>query len=50
MSAAVLPGKRGWAKVLLGRAAAYDPDAGLAAAEAAGAWKAWRRTIADLAP
>ncbi|MFI5255120.1 MAG: NADH-ubiquinone oxidoreductase-F iron-sulfur binding region domain-containing protein [Candidatus Limnocylindrales bacterium] len=50
MNAALLAGPKGWPKVLLARAGAYDPDAGLAAAEAAGAWKAGRRAVADLAP
>ncbi|MGH2407186.1 MAG: NADH-ubiquinone oxidoreductase-F iron-sulfur binding region domain-containing protein [Candidatus Limnocylindrales bacterium] len=50
MSARLLSGKAGWPKVVLARAGAYDPDAGLAAAEAAGAWRAWRSAVADLGP
>jgi NADH:ubiquinone oxidoreductase subunit F (NADH-binding) len=50
MSAHLLPGKAGWPRVILARAGAYDPDTGRAAAETAGAWKAWRRAVADLAP
>ena len=48
MSARVLAGEKGWPRVLLGRA--YDPDAGLVAAERAGAWSAWRAATADLGP
>ena len=48
MSATVLAGEKGWPRVLLGRS--YDPDAGLAAAEKAGAWRAWRTATADLGP
>jgi NADH:ubiquinone oxidoreductase subunit F (NADH-binding) len=50
MSVPILPGKAAWPKVVLARAGAYDPDAGLAAAEKAGAWRAWRMAVADLAP
>ena len=48
MSARILSGEKGWPHVLLGRG--YDPDAGLAAAERAGAWSAWRTATADLGP
>ena len=48
MSARVLAGDKAWPHVLLGRR--YDPDAGLAAAERAGAWVAWRSATADLGP
>jgi len=48
MSTRVLAGEKGWPHVLFGRS--YDADAGLAAAERAGAWSAWRTTTADLGP
>lgn len=48
MSAHILTGEKGWPHVLLGHG--YDPDAGLAAAERAGAWSAWRTATADLGP
>ncbi len=48
MSARILAGDKGWPRILLGRT--YDPDAGLAAAERAGAWSAWRTATADLGP
>ncbi|MFI5291960.1 MAG: NADH-ubiquinone oxidoreductase-F iron-sulfur binding region domain-containing protein [Candidatus Limnocylindrales bacterium] len=48
MTTRVLAGDKSWPRVLLGRT--YDPDAGLAAAERAGAWKAWRTAAADLGP
>lgn len=49
----ILKGRKEWPSVLLGRATAYDPaseDAGLGAAEAAGAWKGWRKAVAGLSP
>jgi len=50
MSVQLLAGEKGWPRVVMARAGAYDPDGGLATAEAAGAWAAWRRAVADLAP
>jgi NADH:ubiquinone oxidoreductase subunit F (NADH-binding) len=50
MTQRILAGRKGWPRVVLARAGAYDPDAGLAAAEGAGAWSAWRKAVADLAP
>ena len=50
MTQRILAGRKGWPRVVLARAGAYDPDAGLAAAEGAGAWGAWRKAVADLAP
>jgi NADH:ubiquinone oxidoreductase subunit F (NADH-binding) len=43
--AALLETPKGWPAVLLGRAGKYDPEAGLAQAEKAGAWKAWRDAL-----
>jgi len=45
MVAAVLATPKGWPAVLLGRAGHYDPEAGLAPAEKAGAWKAWHDAL-----
>jgi NADH-quinone oxidoreductase subunit F len=59
MSLPILPGARGWPSVLLERAAALEPDAGtspadapadLEAAEAAGAWQAYRDAVGSLTP
>ena len=36
-----------WASVTLETAGRYDPDAGLSAAERAGAWSAWRQALAS---
>jgi NADH:ubiquinone oxidoreductase subunit F (NADH-binding) len=44
----ILSGGRGWGSVLLGRS--YAPDGGLAAAEKAGAWAAWKRAVTQLSP
>jgi NADH-quinone oxidoreductase subunit F len=44
----VLRGSRTWPHLLLGRD--YDPDAGLAAAERAGAWEAWKRAVVGISP
>jgi NADH-quinone oxidoreductase subunit F len=44
---------KGWPSILLARAGTYDADSagtGLAAAEAAGAWTAWRRAATSLPP
>ncbi len=43
--ARLLATPKGWPAVLLARAGRYEPDAGLAAAEAAGAWSAWREAL-----
>jgi NADH-quinone oxidoreductase subunit F len=39
-----------WPRVILARAGRYDVDGGLAAAERAGAWVAWRRAVGSLGP
>ncbi|MFO1541608.1 MAG: NADH-ubiquinone oxidoreductase-F iron-sulfur binding region domain-containing protein [Chloroflexota bacterium] len=46
----ILAGRPGWPSILLGRSARVAGDAHLAAHEAAGAWAAWRKTIAGTAP
>lgn len=46
----ILKGPADWPSVLLGRAGAYDPDAGLQDAERAGAWSAWKRAAPSLSP
>jgi NADH:ubiquinone oxidoreductase subunit F (NADH-binding) len=49
----LLKAPKGWPSILLARARTYDPDsagAGLAAAEAGGAWTAWRRAVTGLSP
>jgi NADH:ubiquinone oxidoreductase subunit F (NADH-binding) len=50
MSLPVLAGARDWPAVLLARAAEMDPEAGIAAAEAAGAWEAYRSAVSSLTP
>src|SRR5574340_518907 len=42
--------RKGWPTILLGRAGSYDPETGLAAAERAGAWSAWRQAVGRTAP
>jgi NADH:ubiquinone oxidoreductase subunit F (NADH-binding) len=49
MSLPILAGARGWPSVLLARAG-VDPEAGIEAAEAAGAWQAYRSAVASLTP
>jgi NADH-quinone oxidoreductase subunit F len=49
MSLPILQGSRDWPSVLLARAD-VDPDGGIEAAEAAGAWKAYREAVANLTP
>ena len=49
MSLPILPGARGWPAVLLARAA-LDPEAGIEAAEGAGAWEAYRSAMTGLTP
>jgi NADH:ubiquinone oxidoreductase subunit F (NADH-binding) len=46
----ILDSPRGWPRVTLGRAGRYDPGDGLAKAESAGAWRAWRQAVAQLDP
>ncbi len=46
----LLAGRSGWPSILLGRAATLAPDAGIEAAEAAGAWSAWKNAVASIAP
>jgi len=43
--AALLSAPKGWPAVLLARAGKLDPEAGLPAAEKAGAWSAWREAL-----
>ncbi len=45
-----LPTPSGWPRVTLARAGEYDPDAGLAAAQRAGAWAAWTKASASHTP
>jgi NADH-quinone oxidoreductase subunit F len=46
----ILRGPQEWPSVLLARAGAYDPDGGLAAAEQAGAWRAWKKAAPSMSP
>ena len=46
----ILPTPSGWPRVALARAGQYDPDAGLADAERAGAWAAWRKASTSHTP
>jgi NADH-quinone oxidoreductase subunit F len=46
----ILDTPRGWPRVMLGRADRYGPGDGLAGAERAGAWKAWRQAVAQMDP
>src|SRR5215210_6612992 len=41
----ILPSPKGVPSILLARDGKYDPDAGLAAAENAGAWAAWKKAV-----
>ncbi len=50
MSLPILPGVEGWPSVLLARATQVDPEAGIAAAEAAGAWEAFRSVVTERSP
>ncbi len=50
MSLPILPGSREWPSVLLERAARQEPGGGIEAAEALGAWAAYRKAVADLTP
>jgi NADH-quinone oxidoreductase subunit F len=50
VSLPILPQRDGWSSVLLERASTVDPEAGIDAAEAAGAWQAYRTAVADLSP
>lgn len=49
MSLPILSAARDWPSVLLSRAD-VDPEAGIAAAEDAGAWEAYRTAVAELTP
>ena len=49
MSLPILKGSAAWPQVLLARAADGDL-ADIAAAEAAGAWKAYQRAVGELSP
>jgi NADH:ubiquinone oxidoreductase subunit F (NADH-binding) len=44
--ARILETPASWTRVTLGSAGGYDPDEGIAAAERAGAWSAWRQALA----
>lgn len=46
----ILESPRGWPRIVLGRANRYEPADGLAGAESAGAWKAWRQAVAQMDP
>ena len=50
MSLPILPGGPDWPSLLLSRAGAVDPEAGIEAAESSGAWAAYRTVVADLSP
>ena len=50
MSLPILPGAPDWPSLLLERAGQVDPEAGIEAAEAAGAWEAYRSAVANLSP
>jgi NADH-quinone oxidoreductase subunit F len=50
VSLPILSGPEGWPSVLLARATQVDPEAGIAAAEAAGAWEAYRSVVTERSP
>lgn len=50
MSLPILAAARDWPTVLLSRATEVDPQAGIDAAEAAGAWEAYRNAVESLTP
>ena len=50
MSLPILKGAKGWPSVLLERARSLDADAGMEAAEKAGAWEAYRNAVSGLTP
>ena len=50
MSLPILQGARHWPSVLLARAGEVDPEAGISAAEKAGAWEAYRNAVSSLTP
>lgn len=50
MSLPILDGAKGWPSVLLGRARSLDTEAGIEAAEAAGAWEPYRSAVSSLTP
>jgi NADH:ubiquinone oxidoreductase subunit F (NADH-binding) len=50
VSLPILPGAEGWPSLLLARASEVDPEAGIAAAEGAGAWEAFRTVVTERSP
>lgn len=46
----ILKGRPGWPSVLLAREPATSDDASMEAAEASGAWTAWKSVVASMAP
>jgi NADH-quinone oxidoreductase subunit F len=50
VSLPILPGAPAWPSVLLERAGQVDPEGGIGAAEADGAWLAWQKTVSELSP
>jgi NADH-quinone oxidoreductase subunit F len=46
----ILPTPKGMPTILLERAGKYDADGPLAAAEQAGAWTTWKKTVATMSP
>ena len=46
----ILPSPKGMPNILLARADKHDPDGSLAAAEKAGAWAAWKKTVPSSSP
>lgn len=46
----ILSSPKGVPSILLARDGKYDPDADLAAAEKAGAWSAWKKTVPSSSP
>ena len=46
----ILESPRGWPRIVLARSGKYTPEDGLARAESAGAWSAWKQAIARMDP
>src|SRR3954449_12484394 len=46
----ILPSPTGMPTILTARFGTYEPDGGLAAAEEAGAWQAWKKTVGTTKP
>ncbi len=46
----ILPGPKGMPTILLARAVKFDAEASLAAAEKAGAWATWKKTVPQVSP